>query len=176
MPIELLSFEAEVEENSTVKLIWETATEINNDYFTIERMQDTVHWESVVKVQGAGNSTTRRSYSTVDDAPYLGLSYYRLKQTDFNGEFDYSPIKAVRVKTNNSVEIYPNPTQNKITVKGNTTELSQISVYNVLGQDVTSQTQQTKSGESTLVIDLSKLTNGIYFLTTTSTANRVFKH
>ncbi len=176
LPIELLSFEAEVQENSTVTLEWETATELNNDYFTIERIQDKVQWESVIQVQGAGNSTTRRSYSTVDDAPYAGLSYYRLKQTDFDGMFSYSPIKAVRVNSSNSVEIYPNPTQNKITVKGSKSELSQISVYDVIGQDVTSQTQQTRSGVSSLVIDLSRLPNGIYILKTTSTANRVIKH
>jgi hypothetical protein len=175
LPITLVAFNAAGKENNTVELTWQTSSEINNDYFTIERMQDSVQWEKVIKINGAANSIVKINYSAVDDAPFSGLSYYRLKQTDFDGRVSYSTVKAVRIKFSNTVKIYPNPTQNRITVKGSETELSQFSIHNMVGQNVTAQTQRIRSGDSSLVIDLSRLANGVYFIKTRTTANKVHK-
>lgn len=88
LPIELLSFVAQARPDR-IDLRWTTGTEINNDYFTIERSRDLYGWEVLGHVQGAGNSSIPLSYSFNDIRPLDGVAYYRLKQTDFDGKFEY---------------------------------------------------------------------------------------
>ncbi|MCC6252410.1 MAG: hypothetical protein IT238_08120, partial [Bacteroidia bacterium] len=94
LPITLLEFNAQpvIDE---VSITWTTASEINNDYFNVERSKDGIHFESIAQIPGAGNSHTILNYKTMDAQPYEGVSYYRLKQTDFDGKFEYSTIKSV---------------------------------------------------------------------------------
>ena len=94
LPIELLSFEA-VRNGDNVKLEWVTASESNNSFFTIERTIDGLEYENITMVQGAGNSTSAIHYSAIDPAPYRGLSYYRLKQTDYDGKHSWSSLVPV---------------------------------------------------------------------------------
>jgi hypothetical protein len=91
LPIELLSFNA-VCEGNIVSLNWTTATETNNDYFTVERSKDAQTWETVTMIPGAGNSNTTLYYNSTDNQPYPDYTYYRLKQTDYNGAFTYSNV------------------------------------------------------------------------------------
>jgi hypothetical protein len=94
LPIELLSFTPDIKADR-IELNWTTGTEINNDYFTIERSRDMYGWEVLGFVPGAGNSSVPLSYSFSDLRPLDGLAYYRLKQTDFDGKFEYfGPIAA----------------------------------------------------------------------------------
>jgi hypothetical protein len=94
LPIELLSFVPEIK-TDRITLNWTTGSEINNDYFTLERSRDLYGWEVLGFVEGAGNSSTPLSYSFSDLRPLDGLAYYRLKQTDFDGAFKYyGPIAA----------------------------------------------------------------------------------
>lgn len=94
LPIELLSFTPEIKPDR-ILLNWTTGTEINNDYFTIERSRDLYGWEVMGFVEGAGNSSVPLSYSFSDMRPLDGLGYYRLKQTDFDGKYEYfGPIAA----------------------------------------------------------------------------------
>ena len=116
LPIELMSFDAHLN-GSVVDLNWSTATEINNDYFTIEKTKDAINFETVAKVSGAGNSTAQLNYATVDAHPYNGISYYRLKQTDYNGSFTYSNMVSVEYKNSNSpfsLGIFPNPSNGSV--------------------------------------------------------------
>ena len=119
------------------------------------------------------------SYQSIDPSPYNGVSYYRLKQTDFNGQFEYSQIRSVQIdkskSTNSSVTIYPNPVANEITIVGNSLELEQVKFFNVFGQDVTNRTEIINNNKSSLVIDLSSLTTGLYYCKTKTTANKVYK-
>lgn len=108
LPIELLEFTA-VPGEEKVELKWSTATEANNKFFTIERSKDAVNFEKVVDVTGAGNSTTLKEYFESDYKPYDGLSYYRLKQTDFNGDFKYCKIVSVTTGAKKNVVVFPNP-------------------------------------------------------------------
>lgn len=101
MPIELLSFNA-IYDDGDVLLNWATASETNNDYFTIERSIDANFFEPIIIIKGAGNSNKKIDYSTIDNNPPLGTIYYRLKQTDFDGSYKNSDI--VGVKTNKDVE------------------------------------------------------------------------
>ncbi|MES2567304.1 MAG: lamin tail domain-containing protein [Bacteroidota bacterium] len=110
LPIELLYFNANYN-GKYVDLNWATATEINNDYFTIERSGDGLNFESLLKVKGAGNSTNQINYSVTDEEPINGISYYRLKQTDFDDNFSYSNIVSVTSKIEEEYKIYPNPNE-----------------------------------------------------------------
>lgn len=94
LPIELLSFSVNAGTES-VLVSWETATETNNDFFTIERSTDVQNWEILGYVDGAGNSNRPLSYSFTDSRPLDGISYYRLKQTDYDGQYEYfGPVAA----------------------------------------------------------------------------------
>ena len=108
LPIELISFEAR-NGVTEVDLFWSTATEINNDYFTVERTMDGENFEVVGMVDGAGNSSTTLSYSLVDPEPLDGVSYYRLKQTDFNGDFSYSELEVITRNLEFDWKLFPNP-------------------------------------------------------------------
>lgn len=94
LPIELLSFNGSVSNNFNL-IQWSTATEINNDYFTLERSVDGLNWEEIANVNGAGNSSVTLNYSFRDYGYVPGISYYRLSQTDYNGSREYFHIIAV---------------------------------------------------------------------------------
>jgi hypothetical protein len=119
LAVKLISFTAIAERNS-VKLNWTTASETNNDYFTIERSADGAQWQTVKKVNGAGNSNNILNYESYDEAPLEGTSYYRLKQTDFDGTTTYSNVQAVTfAPVAGVISIYPVPnTGNTINFKG----------------------------------------------------------
>jgi hypothetical protein len=109
LPIELLSFNATSREEN-VLLDWSTATETNNDYFTLEKTRDGINFETVAIVDGSGNSSVMHNYSFMDEHPYNGSSYYRLKQTDFNGHFTYSEFREVEfVNEDDLFSVFPNP-------------------------------------------------------------------
>ncbi|MBW6498623.1 MAG: hypothetical protein K0B09_09560 [Bacteroidales bacterium] len=96
LPIELLSFTAKYQDGK-VLLNWATGSEINNDYFTLERSRDAVDAEIIGFIDGAGNSSHTLHYQFIDHDPLPGISYYRLKQTDYDGSFEYSQWVAVQV-------------------------------------------------------------------------------
>jgi hypothetical protein len=108
LPIDLLSFEASVE-GEEVRLEWITLSEVNNDYFIVERSGDARQFEALVKVDGAGNSTAQQWYVEYDHQPLSGFNYYRLKQYDFNGKIQYSETVAVHFQSLTEIGIYPNP-------------------------------------------------------------------
>ena len=94
LPVEIINFSA-TSDNNHIDIAWSTASESNNDYFTIEKSVDGIYFESLANINGAGNSNTIKNYNFTDKYPYNGINYYRLKQTDFNGDFIYSSIKSV---------------------------------------------------------------------------------
>lgn len=177
LPIELLSFDASAKENNTVLLEWQTASELDNDFFTIERSTNGLDWQEINKVDGAGNSSSPISYSATDDNPYNGVQYYRLKQTDFDGQFRYFDMRSVSVEKslNLQIEIYPNPVTNKVILEGNSNELEKIVFYNTLAQNVSSLVNLVKINETQFVADMSKLNTGMYYVKTKTTNNKVYK-
>jgi hypothetical protein len=164
-------------------LDWATATETNNDFFTIEKTKDAVNFDFVAKVNGAGNSTTRKDYSTIDIAPYEGVSYYRLKQTDYNGNYTYSGLKQVNFSSqfsNFTFNVYPNPsTGENISLAINSDKGKEILVvvYDVNGREAFSKVMITEQkGENVFALDSSgKLASGIYMITATSDDNILSK-
>ena len=109
-PVELVYFGADVV-NESVELNWVTETELNNDYFTVERSLDGVFFETMANVEGAGTTAQQQRYSLTDDNPYKGSAYYRLKQTDLDGSFQYVGTIEVNFTIRNKAKLkaYPNP-------------------------------------------------------------------
>jgi hypothetical protein len=108
LPIELLFFSASYNNNNQVELKWSTATEINNDYYTTERSMDAIHYSELGTLDGGGNSIMVLNYFMSDKAPYSGVSYYRLKQTDFDGSYRYSEVVSVEKESNDFTIISAN--------------------------------------------------------------------
>jgi hypothetical protein len=96
LPITLVSFDAKLS-GKQVNITWTTSTEINNDYFTVERSADGINFERLTQIKGAGNSNFLKNYFFADESPFTGVNYYRLRQTDFDGKSTNSTIKAVNV-------------------------------------------------------------------------------
>ncbi len=163
LPIELLSFTAKVK-YGYVQFNWVTATENNNDYFNIERSVDGINFTSIDKIKGAGNSTQVSNYSTIDYIPLNGISYYRLKQTDYDGKISYSKIEAVNVKIRDNFvfNIYPNPFSSETVLHTNENlKKASVVVYNFCGQIV--HKIKNISG-NTIALDCKKISNGLYFI------------
>lgn len=176
LPISLISFNAVVCESS-VCLSWQTASETNNDFFTVEKSRDGLIWEGLVNINGAGNSNTTLYYSTIDGSPFSGFSYYRLKQTDFDGEFEYSQIESFYLNAthNQRLNIYPNPSRELIAIKGLRSDDRFLKIYNSMGQLVRSIAPISHSSESDLQLDISLIAPGIYHIKTNSNQGSFIK-
>lgn len=94
LPVEMVSFTAERSGNVSL-LRWETSSELNNDYFAVERLNENGVFNTIGIVDGNGTTSQPSYYAFTDESPYAGVNYYRLRQTDFNGDYEYSPIRAV---------------------------------------------------------------------------------
>jgi hypothetical protein len=167
LPIELVNFKAACN-SDVVTINWTTATEVNNDYFTVQRSTDLTHYDNVAIVAGAGNSNTYRNYSAKDQYPVSVTAYYRLMQTDFNGQFEvFDPIAVVCVANGSDViSIFPNPTTDKlnVTMTLNAADRGRIMIFNPYGQLVTSQFVEPAAGFNTYSFDLGNLAQGQYMV------------
>jgi len=168
LPVELLSFNANCL-NGEVFLQWATASEINNDYFTIERSQDGINFEKIGNVIGAGNSNNLKNYSFVDRNLLLGANYYRLKQTDFDGEFSYSELKTASCNESIQFGVYPNPASSTVTLSFNAEANIQYQIISLDGRVIEDGNFIRNKN-----LDLSKLSNGVYFVRAYS-ANEIFQ-
>jgi hypothetical protein len=109
LPVELINFDANTEGSKT-HLTWRTASEVNSKHFDIERSADGQHYTSIGQVKSLGNTAIGSAYQYTDTEPLAGIAYYRLKQTDFDGKFDYSPVVSVnRDKTQNKALVMTIP-------------------------------------------------------------------
>ena len=161
LPIELVSFRAGMT-GSMVRLDWVSASEVNNDHYTVEKSDDGKHWTFVSQVQGAGNSSTEQYYAAYDHNPYNGVSYYRLRQTDYDGTSE--DLKTVAVGSESMEDqqafLFANPITNRLEVQmTGTTGDMQISIYNTSGMLV--MTYPPGAGSS---LDITALSNGLYFV------------
>ncbi|MCW3126480.1 MAG: hypothetical protein JWO03_2138 [Bacteroidetes bacterium] len=180
LPVQLLSFTGE-KYNETTKLDWSTASEINNDHFDIERSTDGSNWEKIGEVKGNGNTNERIDYSMVDENPVTGANYYRLKQVDFDGKFEYSNIVVVDFGTEQNhaavttvMNIYPNPLNSgkglNVSLKGSDDNIKQIAITNEMGQVV----YNTEAQDAHYEIQGLDLPAGIYMVHIVSQANATF--
>ncbi|HNW96983.1 MAG TPA: autotransporter-associated beta strand repeat-containing protein [Bacteroidales bacterium] len=174
LPIQLNKFSA-VCNNNKIKLNWSTSSEINNDYFTIEKSRDAENWESVTTVKGAGNSNSILNYSVYDENPYIesikGTSptYYRLKQTDYDGQYEYfTPVNVMcdYEEENIFFNAYEDEYKN-IIINYNTSEEDyySVSVYNVMEKNVLGMdNRMSEKGFNQIKLNASNLSVGMYFI------------
>ncbi len=174
VPVELTSFTASTNNSGQVVLSWTTATETNNSGFQIERsdnskIENSDNWERIGFVEGNGTSTLTHKYSYVDKNVSVGKHFYRLKQTDFDGSYEY--FKKVEVEVTAPKEFsldqnYPNPFNPDTRIKFSLAIDSKVSlkIFNVLGQEVATLINEDLAvGVHNINFDASGFKSGIYF-------------
>ncbi|MFN8283960.1 MAG: M64 family metallopeptidase [Chitinophagales bacterium] len=168
LPVELTEFSGKTENDINI-LSWVTASELNNDYFEVQRSSDAEEWTAIGTVKGHGTCRVANSYELNDDQPNNGINYYRLKQVDFDGKFNYSHVIALNNTVTQETEvkniiIYPNPARSEIWLK---TDMDiaenkevKIQLLNYLGEKI----YDTSLNENLQKINLSDYLSGLYFL------------
>ncbi len=166
LPVELVNFTARVDDEK-VTLNWRTATELNNDYFEIQRFVNPEEIKTITKIPGHGTTNETHDYEFIDVWPVNGMAYYRLKQVDFNGKFEYSNVMRVNYDGTRSVQVFPNPGD------GSTFKLSlgldegplSITIMESAGRIITSPFTHTSSATNQMEIQFdSRLPAGMYFV------------
>lgn len=162
LPVELMSFEG-VRKEDNVELTWVTASEENNYGFEVERAYKNgaeLEWEMIDFVEGAGTTYDVQTYSFDDVQPFRGTNYYRLKQLDFDGQFEYSNIVSVEFGVGAGiyeVKISPNPVRSQLVLEDG---IGQVTIFNVLGQPV----KNVQATDASYAISLADLPNGQYII------------
>jgi hypothetical protein len=177
LPINLIGFTAQCQDNTAV-FHWSTASENNNDFFTLERTDDGVNYQQVMIVKGAGNSSSTLNYTATDYNPFPGTSYYRLSQTDMDGhtvnvgslafnhcETDNTSINAFGV--NNNIKIQINSVDNS-------DDYYTLALSNAVGQIVLTENKTVTKGFNEFVLSPA-LPEGVYFITVSNSANTYHK-
>ena len=175
LPVEFLFFTAKYE-NRSVQLAWATATEITNSHFEIERSIDAENFEKIGEVIGAGDSQERIDYQYIDYEAAVGaeIIYYRLRQVDYDGKFDYSNTVIARNSDYEPLELLVSPTlfQDRVTVTLNATEETDninIEIYDMRGNKVYSRDEFLYTGINDFDLeDIYHLSEGAYLLSLTS--------
>lgn len=164
LPVELLHFTASATTES-IELKWATASEFNNDYFTIERSNNGIDFYEIARMDGVGSSVDVNNYSIVDVQPIAGKSYYRLKQTDFDGTYTYSEIVTTTFTLSIQFRFYPNPVEDWAFLEGNSALFSDshnIHVFDIHGNTI--PISLSKENDRILKLDTSVLKSGVYFI------------
>ncbi len=161
LPVELKLFSVSSFQNK-VKLNWITASEINNDYFTIQRASNEIpaFWEDLLKVKGNGNSTNDITYVAQDVHPFYGVSYYRLKQTDYDGNSKTFESQAIDINFG-EINIFPNPVNDFLEIRVDQNCKFYLNLYSLEGKRM--DVEAVKMNQC-YMIDLSSIPNGIYIL------------
>lgn len=171
LPVTLVNFTGN-EQDGKILLNWITASEINNDYFTIERSQNGYDFSEIGTVKGAGNNTMQRNYSFTDETPIVGDNYYRLVQTDFDGAYEIFKTIVVRVTSaktiiNEMLGINPVPFNDQFTIFFSLIESESVSFMILNGEGKTMRTERVAAPQgynSFLFDNLSYLPDGVYYV------------
>ncbi|HYV95143.1 MAG TPA: T9SS type A sorting domain-containing protein [Chitinophagales bacterium] len=187
LPIQLISFTAELDSNNTVGLKWETASELNNDYFAVERSPDGERFETIGKVGGHGTTAENHEYAFTDEHPMHGLNYYRIGQIDFNGSQTYSQVRMVEVnlpQTEIQLLVSPNPASSNaniiMLVANDCNSVLEISMIDISGRIVFRENISSQSPADNEVICYQQfqfssgdLASGLYFIKVVSGNNLI---
>jgi len=167
LPVELLSFEADCMDKS-IEITWQTASEINSDYFKLERSIDLVEFETVEEISAAGNSNSLIEYSVYDNLKYNVPIYYRLKEFDIDGKYvQYKPIVLnCNSEKNIKFTVNPNPFSDKFTISILSTkgDIAKIKLYDLDGRLKYSNSINLQSFESKVNVIPGNITKGIYIV------------
>lgn len=164
LPVSMINFSG-VNENGRVILEWATASETNNDYFVVEKSEDGILFSGISYVEGAGNSNEIISYSFTDEDPY-NTTFYRLKQTDYDGDYEYSQIIRVSAEYYESTEITVTCSNGIINLMTNSMQegILQVIVYSLNGAIVYKTSFDTEHGSTTLTMTPDITKNAIYIV------------
>ena len=164
LPVEFLEFSGKIN-NDKILLSWSTASEVNNDFFTVENSENGVDFNSIGYVEGAGNSNNVLKYSYVDENPYE-ITYYRLKQTDYDGGFTYSQIIKVSLHESSNGEIIIIAANGEINVITNAVESGQlhVNVYSLSGALLFNNSINVWNGSNTINVKPDISGNSIYLV------------
>lgn len=159
LPVTLTSFSAKPSSGG-IALNWTTESELSLDRFEVQRSKEGIDFEHVTAIAANGNISNHSQYGALDDNPYVGYSYYRLKAVDINGEHDYSDLRRVEFRPT-SVEVYPNPASITVNISGFAEDIEQVRLLDIRGAlvrkwHVTNQVHMNAS--------VSNLPVGVYFL------------
>ena len=157
LPVEWLQPLTAHKQDNQVALLWTVAQQINNDKFIVERSADGIHFEAIQTIHADGNFTLRKEFKALDTTPNKGDNYYRIKQIDYDGEFDYSNIAFVRFEPR-ELSIYPNPATQEIHLDTPKEVSRQIDIFNTTGQLVKQLSQKSTT------IPIGDLPKGIYWM------------
>jgi hypothetical protein len=166
LPIELFSLNA-VDKNKYVEITWATSSEINNDYFEVEKSTNGVDFFSIERIEGSGMSANAIFYSAKDYNPSSGVSYYRIKQVDFDGKFSFSKI--ISITRNASISdflISPNPANENMNISFNS-EFSikaNVQILNYTGSKILSFETNIIKGENIIPVEIKDIESGIYII------------
>jgi hypothetical protein len=166
LPVEFLEFFGLPGETSNT-LMWSTASELNNSHFEIERSSDGAVFTKIGSITGSGTSSSQKEYAWVDSYRPLGTCYYRLKQVDYNGEFDYSQTISLHSDGQIVLEsIYPNPSSGNFSVRFNSgsSSMVKIMIQDVSGRPVYEQVVNLTKGFNTTEVGAEQLLKGYYIL------------
>jgi hypothetical protein len=171
LPVTLTNFTSAVDNNNKVTLQWQTATEQNNAHFAIERSLDGVNFSDIAKVNGKGNSTNTQYYNfddiTANSIKGANLFFYRLRQTDFDGQFKYSSVVQAKLKKNGKLAVLNTTTLGNLhTIRFNAAKNSNVTItlLNSFGQQLSSAKQIATEGVNTVTLNAGSLAKGIYFI------------
>ncbi len=172
LPVELVKFEA-VNKHEDVLLLWQTATETNNQGFEIQRSTDGSTWSNIAYVNGHGTTLEAQSYTFTDERPMTGMNYYRLKQVDFDGGFDYSHVVSVDLRSLQdlgSLGLYPNPAKGSVTlsVRSDFVGDASLVIFDLLGNQVGNQILSLEGGAFNTNFEISDLPAGVYLVDVTA--------
>ncbi len=156
VPVELTYFEA-TPSRKDVKLIWQTVSETHNKGFEIERSTNQKEWRNIAWVKGAGTTSEVKKYEYIDRVPPLGNLYYRLKQIDIDGRFEYSDIEVLSLESD-VLKIYPNPSSGEFIIADNNLPIDVINIFDLYGSLIERISPKNNR------INLSHLPKGVYFL------------
>ncbi len=173
LPIELRYIELNKTDNS-IFLRWSTESETNNSYFVVEKSKDYYNWEQLVKIDGAGNSNIINDYIFEDTKPYIGVSYYRITQFDYDGEKTSLPVKSINFNEIKKINVYPNPTNRFVSITGISKE-ELIGIYSINGINVL-HNLSIDYNNNILNIDLSNLPAGFYCIKTIYSSENIIKN
>ncbi|MEL6592409.1 MAG: hypothetical protein AAFQ68_20090, partial [Bacteroidota bacterium] len=135
-PVEWVGFDGRLS-GETVVLNWSTASELNNDYFEIERSTDGASFQTLASVAGTGTTAEQQDYKFVDFSPVNGENYYRLKQVDLDGQFAYSAIIRLQVEPNKfRYSVYPNPSSDFLHISSTEKEITRIEMLDLNGRSI----------------------------------------
>ncbi|MEY4593887.1 MAG: hypothetical protein RIQ47_297 [Bacteroidota bacterium] len=166
LPINLVSFDAFLVKGK-VEARWTTQTEVNNDYFTLERSSDNINYTPIGVIDGAGTTTVSQSYSFTDEQPLNGVSYYRLRQTDYDGHYEYFQVSVIENKIRSNFSVFPNPCnrpQVTLSMDNASLEAYKISVWDVTGREIPFTLTTNERGFTELSIGQDYFKHGAFYV------------